>query len=112
MAAHGETKVDLRLTSNDEQTIETMLKRREGVIGDNCTRDNKHRQAGDKGEGAYKGPGCEPIVSSFAVDEYKIRSYNERRKHANTQGKPVKQQKDAVGPGQYPIKLAPSGPSY
>lgn len=66
MAAHGETKVDLRLTSNDEQTIETMLKRREGVIGDNCTRDNKHRQAGDKGEGAYKGPGCEPIVSSVS----------------------------------------------
>ena len=56
--AHG--TVDFMLTTNDEITKERLQVARDGVIGNPCVRDTKHR-----GE-AYKGPGWEAIKSSVS----------------------------------------------
>jgi hypothetical protein len=67
-AAHGGKAIDLMLTANDDQTLERMLAAREGTIGANCLRDNKHR-GGDN----YKGPGFEPVKSSVSYTLRKMR---------------------------------------
>lgn len=87
-AAHG--GVDDRLTRNEQDTLDRMYVRREGVIGECCEKEAKRQNE------KYPGPGFEPIKSS-------IRPYPfPKTKTAPPKAPKITQ--DGPGPDMYTIK--------
>ena len=55
----------MKLTRNNDDTLEIMLKAREGVIGEPCKRETEHQKF--RGDTEYNLPGMEAIKSSVGA---------------------------------------------